>query len=95
MTAMRKSFKEFQLIIINYKSYKNFSNDAFRKTLINRLSNENLVNNDNGFQSFCDISIETLNKHNSCKKKHARGNQMLFFSRIYTYLYINCLYIIS
>ena len=52
MTAMRKSFKKYQPSIISYRSYKNFSNDAFRETLIKKLSNENLVNNDNALKDF-------------------------------------------
>ena len=78
---MRKSFKKYQPSIISYRSYKNFSNAAFRETLIKKLSNENLVNNDNGLERFCDISLETLNKHVPCNKKHARGNQMSFFNK--------------
>ena len=61
MIVMRKSLKKFQPNIISYRSHKNFSNDAFRETLINTLSNEKLVNNDNGFQRFCDICLGTLN----------------------------------
>ena len=74
MAAMRKSFKKYQSSIISYRLYKNFPNAAFRKTLIKKLSNENLVNNDNGFERICDISLETLNKYAACKKKHARRN---------------------
>ena len=48
MTVMRKSFKKYQPSIISYRSYKNFSDAAFRETLIEQLSNDNLVNNDNG-----------------------------------------------
>ena len=81
MTVMRKSFKKYQPSIISYRSYKNFSNAAFRETLIKTLSNENLVNNDNGLERFCDISLETFNKHAPCKKKHAQGNQMSFFNK--------------
>ena len=81
MAAMRKSFKKYQPSIISYRSYKNFSNATFRKTLIKKLSTENLVNNDNGFEIICDISLETLNKHTLCKKEHARGNQMSFFNK--------------
>ena len=61
--------------------YKNFSNNAYSKSLINKLSGKNLVNNDNGFQRFCDTSLETLNKHAPCQKKHAHGNQMLLFNK--------------
>ena len=59
MTVMPISFKKIQPNIITYRSYKILSNGSFRKTLINKLSIENLVNNDNGFQKFCDINLET------------------------------------
>ena len=45
-----------------------------REVLINNLSKENVINNDDGFQRFCHISLETLNKHSPCRKKYARGN---------------------
>ena len=51
------------------------------ETLINDLSKENFINNDDGFQRFCDISLNALNKHAPCKKKHARGNQMPFLNK--------------
>ena len=35
LTAMRKSFKKYQPKTINYRSYKNFSNEKYRKTLMN------------------------------------------------------------
>ena len=50
-----------------------------RETLINNLSKENFNNND-GFHRFCHISLDTLNKHAPCKKKHVQGNQMSFFN---------------
>ena len=78
---MTKDFKKYQPGIISYRSPKNFSNAEFRETLIKKLSNENLANNDNGFEIFCDISLETLNKHAPCKKNHVRGNQMTFFNK--------------
>ena len=38
LTVMRKSFAKYQPKIINYRSYKNFSNEKNRETLINDLS---------------------------------------------------------
>ena len=76
LIVLRKSFKKLQPKLIKYKSYKNFSNEAYRETLIKNLSKENFINNDDGFQRFCDISLNALNKHAPCKKKHVRGNQM-------------------
>ena len=78
LTVMRKSFKKYQPKIINYRSYKTFSNEKYRETLINNLSKQNFINNNDGFQRFCHIS---LNKHTPRKKKYARGNQMPFFNK--------------
>ena len=50
LTAMRKSFKKYQPKTINYRSYKHFSNEKNRETIINNLSKENFINNDYGFQ---------------------------------------------
>ena len=46
--------------IINYRSFKDFSNDDFRKTLIDRLHNQTYVNNDDGFVRLCKVSIDAL-----------------------------------
>ena len=81
LTVMRKSFKKFQPKIINYRSYKHFQNEAFRETLLKNLSQENFVNNDNGFQRFCSISLNSLEKHAPSKKKYTRGNHMPFFNK--------------
>ena len=81
LTAMRKSFKKDQPKIINSSSYKNFSNEKYRETVINNLPKENFINNDDGFQRFCHINLNALNKHAPCKKTHARGNQMPFFNK--------------
>ena len=81
LTVLRKSFEKFQPKLIKYRSYKTFSNEAYRETLINNLSKENFINNDDGFQRFCDISLNALNKHAPYKKKHARGNQMPFLNK--------------
>ena len=81
LTVMRKSFKKFQPKIINYRSYKTFSNEAYRETLINNLSKENFIINDKGFKRFCEISLDSLEKHAPSKKKYARGNQMPFFNK--------------
>ena len=55
LTVMKKSFRKFHPRLINYRSYKNFSNEAFRKCLLEKLSKDVFVNNDEGLQRFCDI----------------------------------------
>ena len=32
LTVMRKSFKKYQPKTVNYRSYKNFTNDKYRET---------------------------------------------------------------
>ena len=80
LTVMRKGFKKYQPKIINYRSYNNFSNEKYRETLTNNLSNKNFINDD-GFRRFCHISLDALNKHAPRKKKHARGDKMPFFNK--------------
>ena len=78
---MKKSFKNFQPQILNCRSNKLFSNDTFRKDLIDKLSNEKFVINDDGLKRFCELSVNILNKHAPCKKRYARRNQMPFFTK--------------
>ena len=42
LAVMRKSFKKYQRKTINYRSYKNFSNEKYRETLINNLSKKKI-----------------------------------------------------
>ena len=60
LTVMRKSFKKYQPKTINYRSYKSLSNEKYRETLIENLSKENFINNDDGFRRFCHISLDVL-----------------------------------
>ena len=81
LAVMKKSFKKFQPRIINYRSYKHFSNNAFRKDLIDKLSNEKFVINDDGLKRFCELNVNILNKHAPRKKRCARRNHMPFFTK--------------
>ena len=81
LTVMKKRFKKFQPKIINYRSYTHFRNEAFRETLLKNLSKENFINNENSFQRFCSISLDSLEEHALFKKKYTRGNHMPFFNK--------------
>ena len=81
VTVMRKIFKKLKPRTINYRSYKHFSNEAYREPLLHELSKEVFVNKDDGFQRFCDISINILNRQAPRKRKLAQGNQMLFITK--------------
>ena len=75
LTVMRKEYRKFQPRRISYRSYKHFSNEKRRKKLLDNLSKVNLVNDIDGFQKFCDIGLETLNKHVPCKQRYVRSIQ--------------------
>ena len=84
LTAMRKSFKKLKPRVINYRSYKHFSNDVFRESLLGKLSQQTFVSNDYGFEKFCNITLKALDKYAPRKAKHARGNQMPFMTKAFS-----------
>ena len=81
LTVKKKSFRKFHPRIINYRSYKNFSNEAFRECLLEKHLNEVFENNDKGLQRFFDINLQVLNQHAPQKIKYVRGNQMPFITK--------------
>ena len=80
VTVMRETFKNVRPRIINYRSFKLFSNEAFRISL-ERLSREVYVNKNDGLEKFCKITIDTLNKVAPIKRKYVHGNQMPFMAK--------------
>ena len=72
----KKTFKKMRPRVINYRSYRDFSNQTFRVSLINNLPNEVFVNNNDGLQKFYKTTMDTLNSFATIKKKYPRGNQM-------------------
>ena len=83
LTVMRKSFKKLKPRVIDYRSYKHFSNEVFRESLLEKLSQQTFVNNDYGFEIFFNISLKTLNKHAPSKTKHTRGIRCPSWQRIF------------
>ena len=81
LTVMGKIFKKLQPRAINSSSTKNFSNEKFKSCLLNELRKEDFVNNDKGFEKFCNISINALSKHAPRKKEFVRGNQRPFMKK--------------
>ena len=80
LTVMRKSFKRLKSRVISYRSYKHFSNEVFRESLLGKLSQQTFVYNDYGFERFCNITLKTLDKYAPRKAKHAGGNHMSFMT---------------
>ena len=85
LTIMRKTFKEKRPRIINYRLFEHFSNEEFRKSSIDNLSNQIYVNSGDGFNRFCKISIDTLNSFAPIKLfssyKFVRASQMTFITK--------------
>ena len=57
VTVMRKIFEKLKPRTINHRSYKHFSNEAYRESLLHKPSKEVFANNFDGLQRFCDIKI--------------------------------------
>ena len=81
LIVMRKKFKKLQPRIINYKSYKKFSNEKFKNCLLNQIRKEDFINDDKDFERFCNIKMKVFNKPAPRKKKFATGNQMSFMTK--------------
>ena len=73
---MRKTFEKVCPRIINYSSFRDFSNKTFRASEMKNLCYEVFVNDDDGLEKFCKTAMNTLNNFAPMKKKYARGNQM-------------------
>ena len=87
LTVMRKFFKRIRSRIINYRCFKQLSNETFREILTKNLSSERLVHNDKELQRFCKVCIETVNdfapiKQNK-KKKHSRESNAFYDKRTF------------
>ena len=70
VTVTKKTFKKILPGVINYRSYRDFSNKTFRVSLINNLPYEAFANNDDGLEKFCKTTIDTLNSFAPVKKKY-------------------------
>ena len=61
LTVMKMSFRKLQPRLVNYRSNKKFTNEAFRECLLEKLLKEVFVNNNGGLQMYCDINLQLLN----------------------------------
>ena len=81
LTVMKKRFRKFHPRLINYRSHKDLLNEAFRECLLEKLSKEVFVNNDEELPRFGDINLQVVNQHAPQKIKYVRGNQMPFMTK--------------
>ena len=68
VTIVKTTFRKLKPKIINYRKYKNFSNDIFRDTLLVELSQVRIINDDDGFNNFLTICRNTLDRFAPRKK---------------------------
>ena len=81
VNIMKTSFRKLKPKIINYRKYKNFSNDIFRDNLLEELSQVRINNDDEGFNNFLRICRNTLDRFAPRKKKYIRGNNAPFMNK--------------
>ena len=58
LNVMGKSFKKLKHRVIKYRSYRRFSNEAFRSRLLRKLSQQTFVNNNYGFEKFTILLLK-------------------------------------
>ena len=55
LTVIRTTFKKLKPRVVNHRFDKHLSNEVFRESLLEKLSQQIFVNNDNGFETFCSF----------------------------------------
>ena len=79
ITILKLHYKKQKPKIIQYRKYKNFSNDSFKSDLNNELLNYNLKNIE--YSTFHKICLKVLNKHAPIKQKYIRANNSNFMNK--------------
>ena len=57
VSVMKSTFQKLEPRIVKYRDYTQFSNDSFRKKLLQNLCLENINTNSNGLKRFLQICI--------------------------------------
>ena len=65
---MKTTFQKLKPRIVQYRDYTQFSNDNFRKKLLEKLCLENINTNSNGLAKFLQICMNTLDQMAPRKK---------------------------
>ena len=66
-------------IITQYRDYKNFNKEHFRRYLLRELSFQNVQPYE--FDKFKFIALKLLNSHSPLKEKYIRCNQAIFINK--------------
>ena len=70
VSVMKTPFQKLKPRIVQYRDYTQFSNDNFRKKLLEKLCLENINTNSNGLAKFLQICVNTLDQMAPRKKIH-------------------------
>ena len=79
VTIMKANFQEHPPKIVNYRNYKNFTNEMFRNDLLQELRKVDFPN-----VECCDFEgklLVTLNRHAPPKKRYLRANNAPFMNK--------------
>ena len=75
------TFQNLKPKVINYRIFKLFNNERFRRDLLSEISNSNLEFNNNCFAEFFNMCRSRLDQHALRKQRYARGNHMSFMNK--------------
>ena len=78
--VMKTTFQKLKPRIVQYRDYAQFSNDNFRKMLLEKSCLENINTSSNGLAKFLQIYMNTLDQMTP-RKRNIRGNNMPFFNK--------------
>ena len=81
VSVMKTNFQKLEPRIVHYRDYTRFSNENYRKHLLQNLSIENKNTNCKGLEKFIQICINTLDQIVPRKKKYVLGNNMPVFNK--------------
>ena len=80
MTVLKVYFKKKGPSVIQYRNYKNFSNDKFRNDLLNELIRSKIETS--RFDIFVNAVLKVLSKNALAKKRDIRTNEAPFMNKI-------------
>ena len=81
LSIMKVFYKKQKPIIINYRDYRNFDNDAFMNDVKEKVSQFNHEDRFNKFDLFKSTVFRIFDDHAKLKKKYVRANQAPFINK--------------
>ena len=81
LSIMKVFYKKQKPIIINYRDYRNFDNDAFMNDVKEKVSQFNHEDRFNKFDLFKGTVFRIFDDHAKLKKKYVRANQAPFINK--------------